>query len=230
MQAEVLIIGDSHTDTLAWGCQRLGIGYHHVRSSGGAWFEGKYGFHAKRGLIAQPGPPRKKLAAVKDAMGVKNIFDAGLPVIASFGFNLGMMMSAVKVHNQEIIGTDGTIENPAKTVLSQGFAEAYVEAKCGKNISIVKNIAKIAELTMVVPPRADVNPNRFRFVDIISDRMMAAGASIFDPSMMITNDQVKPLDPSWIRQDGVHARPEYGERAIKVLIEHQVIGRASVAA
>ena len=138
MQAEVLIIGDSHTDTLARGCERLGIGYHHVRASGGAWFESKYAFHPGRGLIAQPGPPKKKLNAVKGEMGVENIFDAGLPVIASFGFNLGMLLSAVGAFDHGIAGPDGCCGESAQTVLSRGFARQYIEASNGKTFVLSK--------------------------------------------------------------------------------------------
>ncbi len=230
MQAEVLIIGDSHTDCLAWGCERLGIGFHHIRSSGGAWYEGKYSFEPNRGLTAQPGPPRKKLTAVKQALGHDNIFDAGLPVVASFGFNLGMLMSAVSGVGHEIIAKDGGRRAEQGTVLSRAFTEQYVEATNGNNFRIIKDMAEVSSLTMVVPPRADRDTNRLQFVELISDRMMDLGADVFDPSTMITKDLVKPLDRSWLREDGIHGRAEYGERAIKALVDHKVIERKKEAA
>ncbi|WGI23062.1 hypothetical protein [Amylibacter sp. IMCC11727] len=230
MQAEVLIIGDSHTDTLARGCERLGIEYHHVRASGGAWFEGKYAFHPGRGLIAQPGPPKKKLNAVKEQMGVDNIFDAGLPVIASFGFNMGMLMSAVSAFDHGIAAADGSCGENAQTVLSRGFAQQYIEASNGKNFRIIKNIAKVADLTMVVPPRADARHNRLQFVELICDRMVQLGADVFDPSVMITKDMTTALDRKWLNEDGVHACPDYGELAVKTLLDHGVFGQKKAAA
>lgn len=226
MGAEVLIIGDNHTDCLAWGCERLGVGFHHIRSSSGAWYEGKYGFEDGRGLTAQPGPPRKKLNAIRVALGYENIFDAGLPVVASFGFNLGMLMSGISAAGHRVMAA-GKGTGP---VMSRAFSQKYVEANNGANFAILEQMAAVAPVTMVVPPRADRDPNRLQFVEMISDRMMALGAGVFDPSVMITQDAAKPLDRSWLREDGTYGTADYGVRAIKALLDHAVIERAAVAA
>lgn len=224
MPAKVLIIGDSHTIALHDGCDALGIGYHKVYGTGGAWFEGRYKFMQKRGLVSKPGPNRKKLLQLADEMGHSNIFDAGLPVIASFGFNFGKLLGALETWRHSIPDQKGCYDNDAEAVMSRGFAEEYVEALCGKNFRIIKNIARIADVTMVVPPRADASHNRVQLTDIITQRMTDVGAKVFDPGRVFTKSRKKALPAKYLSEDQIHGTSDYGQKIVEQLVELGALG------
>lgn len=217
MTTKLLIIGDSHTDALVQGCDSLGLPFYHVRSGGAAWFLGKYRFHRDKGLIAQPGPPRKQLRRVQEAMGYENIFDAGLPVLASFGFNLDRMTSMLDWHQHSIVAPDGSYERQ-RFAVSRQYGEDYIEAICGKNLRIIKQMARVAPVTMVLPPRAKDSHNWRQCADILMARMQDLGAAVFDPSAGLVAAGENRLDPKFLLEDGKHGGPDYGLHAMKALL------------
>ena len=219
----VVVIGDSHSRTLADGCAALGLETHAFSISGQAWFQGKIHPSKEHGIMGTPGPPRKKMRALLDEMGVTNIFDKDLPFLCSFGFNLGRVNSAISVHGHKAFSDmDPKVEGDDISI-STAFLRTYLEHHSGRNFRVAKNIAKNAPLVMVVPPRTGDTHNRRTIIDFVSTRYRQFGIDVVDPGDKMVTKSTGVLPKKYLNPDQIHGNEDYGKKVVGDLIKDGVL-------
>lgn len=223
-----ILVGDSHVLALQQGCEALGIPVAMLKSGGIHWNAGKIRVFAPR-RRRTPVMPKLESAvrALERQLSVTDVFDSGLPVIASVGFHVGHLArgfgGAGHVAGRPPAGlsveeTDGCL------FASQAVLEAFVNARRARHFKLLSHIAGKCRLTVVLPPRAPKNEGKIRFrhniealTSCIAGRLTRMGLEVYDPNAEFAGDGA-PLPWSLVNEDGFHGTPEYGLRVVERLV------------
>ncbi|RBI73083.1 hypothetical protein DQW77_09520 [Roseovarius sp. TE539] len=225
---DVLLVGDSHVLALHQGCEAHGIRSTMLKSGGIHWNEGKIRVfgprRARSPFLPALGPSVRNL---ETQLGLGDIFDNGIPVIASIGFHCG--------HLARAFGAEGHVawpppdalpkEDPGDTLFaSRSLLDAFVEERRARHFALLRYINGKCRLTVILPPRAPKNAPKFRFrhnIDAltacIARKIDDMGIDIYDPNTeFVGPDELLPWE--WVNEDGFHGTPEYGARAVERLL------------
>lgn len=217
MKPDVLIIGDSHAKALQQGCERIGIRTMHAGFSGRNWHEGNIGYHKKTGLWMRRAWAQKKFSDMREQLGVDTLAEPGVPILFSIGFHLGRLVPPFGWNGHTVLS-----ENAAATedrmIVSKAFLEDYIEAYRSAHFKLIRQFARRTALTVVAPPHSFDRENYAAFRDVISDRIRACGATLYDPKDDLTDD-TGLLPDTLLEADGIHGNADYGRRIIEVLLD-----------
>lgn len=219
MQAKFLIFGDSHSIALKKGCDELGIPAIHLSFSGGMWHDGVIIPHRRLGVwSSRPGPARKRIRAKLAEMGVTNFFDLKIPVLGSFGFNLGRFAPPFGWHGHKVYTTSQNETYEDGLVASSQFAEAYHNQYAAGHFRMMNFIHKRNELMMVPPPMIFTRHNARYFYKTITEKIRALNIPLHDPAEYIVDPETQTVPLDLLANDKVHGNAEYGKRVMESIL------------
>ncbi|MBK1636324.1 hypothetical protein [Rhodovulum adriaticum] len=233
---QLILVGDSHVKALHAGCMAHGIPAAMLKSGGIHWNAGKIRVFAPRRARSPVLPAlTPDIRTLEQTLGHSDIFDSGLPVIASVGFHCG--------HLARAFGAEGHIAWPPPEDLSDAerqeslFASgalvaAFVENQRAPHFALLKYIARKCPLTVILPPRAPKNAHKIRFrhnIDVltatIAERMRDMGLAVYDPNAEFAGPgELLPWD--WVEEDGFHGTTAYGTEVIGRLVSRGALAPA----
>jgi len=226
---DVILVGDSHVLALQQGCEALGLNAAMLKSGGIHWNQGKIRvFPIRRGRSPVMPALQPRVEELQAQMGVRDVFDGSVPVIASIGFHCG--------HLARAFGRQGHVAwPPPKDLADEGgdhevmFASgavqrAFIEDRRERHFALLKYIGQRCKLTAVLPPRAPKNEDKIRFrhnidalTNTITRRIRAGGTDVYDPNTdFVEDDQLLPWE--WVNDDGFHGTPAYGKLVMERLV------------
>src|SRR6056297_1614087 len=143
--ADVILLGDSHVQALHQGCAAAGIRSVMLKSGGIHWNEGKIRVHPPaRGKTPFLPALKPRVKDIEARLGLRDIFDSGLPVVASIGFHCG--------HLARAFGDGGQVAWPPPADLeaaeleetlfaSRAVLDAFVEEHRARHFALLEHIA-----------------------------------------------------------------------------------------
>ncbi len=222
MQPDVLIIGDSHTAALQAGCAALGLNAALFYLSGNHWHAGAAAFHAEAGLqFARRPVLQRRVSAIRGSMGGASLFNAHVPVIASFGYHLGRLVPpfASWGHTTDAAEFAGGADRHFATA---GLMAATVAHFRDSHIGILAQASRLCDLMVVAPPMVTADATAHGFACHITARLQAAGVRVHDPRGGRAYDGVT-LDEGLLSSDRVHGNAAYGAQVIGDLLAQGLI-------
>lgn len=215
MTPEILFLGDSHTIALDEGAQSLGLRTEAVRFGGSGWSDGKFGWNAD-GFVPKGSPMgQRALEAVRERLGVRNVFSLGIPVVTTVGFHLGRLIRPFDWHDHAVPG-----RNPEQAdhglVVSDAMAEAYVTHFRKPHVKLLKRVMQQARVVVMAPPQLEEDRNFWPVRALVTRIMRQAGIEVFDPNAVLFGEE-KILPAHLITEDRQHATSEYGALAMAAL-------------
>ena len=226
MRPEVLIIGDSHTGALTAAARMRGIRAETLFLSGNFWHDGHLEFHPKAGLFCPHRPAvNRDIRSLRDMLGGGSLFARDMPVLASFGYHLGRMITPFE---NRVIAVDGAwfARKAHASFASQGFVAAYVAYHRGALIDTLVQAHGCCDLVVVAPPILDANPVARLMAGMITERLLAQGVRVFDPRRE-PDWGWAPLPDAFCDPDGRHGNAAYGAAVLARIFDRGLLQRAS---
>lgn len=215
MKPEILFLGDSHTIALEEGARALGMKTDAVRYGGSGWSDGKLGWNAD-GFVPKGSPMGvRALEAVRERLGVKNVFSLGIPVVTTAGFHLGRLIRPFDWYDHRVMGASDTAFDSG-LVVSDAMAEAYVAHFRQPHLRLLRRVARLAPVVAMAPPQLEQDRNFWPVRALVIRLMRQAGITVFDPNAVLFGEETV-LPAHLIEEDGQHASAEYGLLAMKAL-------------
>lgn len=212
---ELLILGDSHSIALKAGADMLGIRAEALHFSGSRWHEVKFTYGANgfepRGTKAGV----NQMRALRERLGVEDVFGMGVPVISTMAFHLGRLVPPFGWEGHQIQDEDAPFIDTG-LVASRAFALDYVQHYRLRHLRVAKRLARSTDLTIVAPPPAFDRPNYDSMRAIISGLLTQAGVTVYDPREDLA-DTDGMFTPDMLEADGVHATAETGAKIIEAM-------------
>lgn len=221
MKPDVLIIGDSHAKALQNGCEALGLNVMHAGFSGRNWHEGNITHDPETGLWMRRAWAQKKFAEMREQLGTDTLARPGVPVLFSVGFHLGRLVPPFG-WNGHVALPDGPARSKDRLSVSRGFVEDYVDAYRAKHFKLIREFAQSADLTVIAPPHSFERENYAAFREVVSERIRACGADLFDSKDNFAG-QSGVLPESLLEPDGIHGNTDYGIRVIEALLDRGLL-------
>jgi hypothetical protein len=215
-QFDAMILGDSHAVALKAGCDRLGLRTAMLSLSGNFWHGRLIGLHQSRGLVARGGV-QPRVNAFKTRYGLSMVPHPGIPVIASFGFQLGRMVPMFGVDGHKCVETD-FLQDDAAQYVSRALLQHYVESFRRHHVNLLRRMARQVPTVLVVPPQMSSDGNMVAFKNEILAMMRASGLNIVDPCAELFADG-GVLPQNLRADDGHHGNDEYGTQSIKLVAQ-----------
>ncbi len=220
MTPELLILGDSHSIALKEGADLLGIRAEALHFSGSQWHDLKfsYGTHGfePRGVRAGV----QQMRALREKLGVTDVFGMGIPVISTLGFHLGRLVPPFGWNDHRVFEPGKPMDSGL--IASTRFAEDYVALYRARHIRTARRLARNAKLVIVAPPPAFDRPNYDAIRGIVTRQLQAAGVTVYDPK-----DDLLPkggtLPAELLMPDGVHATAECGAMILQAMAERGLL-------
>ncbi len=224
MLPDVLVIGDSHTTALMAGCQAHGLQAEMLRFSGNFWHSGHVQFHPQHGVwVRRSKAMQQQIMDVRDRLGGRSLVSRDIPILGSMAFNLGRIVPPFGF-NRHVTDAGSFAEDTESSYASQALVSAYVDATRGPQFLMVRRMARLASLTLVVPPKLRVRSNYATFSDTIAARLRASGVRLFDPSATLCNEG-EALQAQYLAPDGLHGNTDYGSAVIGLMLSEGLIMR-----
>lgn len=224
MLPDAIIIGDSHSNSLAAGCAANGLRVEMLRLSGNFWHGGSVFYHGRHGVWTKGlAAAQAQILALREKLGGLSLISPDVPVIAAMGFHLGRIVPPFGI-NGHVTDAAAFAADPDASYASQAMVEAMAEHFRGPHIQMAARMSRHGNMVLVVPPRLYPGSNYDRFTAAIAGKMTASGVKLFDPSREMFGSE-QGLPPEMAEADGVHGNDAYGARAIKLMLDQGLIAK-----
>lgn len=213
MRPDLLIVGDSHTGALHEAAKARGLDARLLYISGNFWHENRIRHDPRRGLSAgyRPGLNRKVLDFAVESGG-GSVLPEGVPILASFGYHLGRLAPVFARQGHTPDAVHAEVED--RLFVSSAFLDAYIQARRGTLLRILRLAGRRADLVVVAPPLIQTDPVAMRFADRITAFLTDHGIRVFDPRQEADWAR-QPLSAALRAPDGVHGNAAYGEQVLQ---------------
>lgn len=211
----LLILGDSHAIALRQGADMLGLAAEELQFSGAGWHDQRFAL-GENGLEVR-GIPRAagQLRALREKLGVADVFASGIPVLTTVGFHLGRLVPPFGWNGHQVQEEDAPGITEGLTA-SRAFTQDYVQHYRRRHFRLLRRLARLTPLIVVVPPRVHDRPNYDSFQRIITEDLRGLGLTVYDPADDLAGeDGFLPED--LMAEDGIHATAECGAMMIEAM-------------
>lgn len=216
MRPDLLIVGDSHTGALHEAAKARGLDARLLYISGNFWHENRIRHDPRRGFSAgyRPGLNRKVLDFAMES-GAGSVLPAGVPILASFGYHLGRLAPIFARQGHSPDADHAEAED--RLFVSSAFLDAYIQARRGTLLRILRLAGRRADLVVVAPPLIQTDPVAMGFARHITDYLIGQGIRVFDPRHE-PDWAGLPLATELRAPDGVHGNAAYGEQVLQRIV------------
>lgn len=219
MRPDLIIVGDSHCGALHSAARAAGIQSEMFFLSGNHWHENQMRPHKRWGLMSQNRRPiNRTISNFCDTIG-GSIFSDQTPVLASIGYHLGRMVPPF-TRNGHTSSIDQAIDSDDALYVSNAFVDAFIEAKRGQLLNLLRWADRRCDLTVIAPPIIHHSPETVQFRDRITAKLRDDGIQVFDA--FEGAEWTDPELPADLRaEDGVHGNIDYGAVVLRRLAAEQ---------
>lgn len=217
----LLILGDSHAIALKAGADLLGLPAEELQFSGAGWHDQRFTL-GENGLEVR-GIPRAagQLRALREKLGVADVFASGLPVLTTVGFHLGRLVPPFGWNGHQVQAEDAPGITEGLTA-SHAFAQEYVRHYRRRHYRLLRRLARLTTVVVVVPPRVHDRPNYDIFQSIIIEDLRGLGLTVYDPAEDLAGEDGF-IPASLLAEDGIHASAECGAKMIAAMRERGLL-------
>lgn len=216
----LLIVGDSHSVALKEGCDALGLRAEVLSFSGNFWHQGHIFLHRSRGLWAKGRALQERITQLCEKIGVTDLVQPDLPILASFGFHLGRMVPPFGFH-QHTVSAATFAENPAGHFASRGLVEAYCDQYRHQHLQMLQRLSRLVPTVAVAPPNFFWDDNYQMFFDLLKSKIRASGVTLFDPCETLFAP-TGTLPEAYTAADRVHGNARYGEAVMRHILQNDM--------
>ena len=230
---DVFLFGDSHIGCLAKGLDQHGVKFAVLMTPNPSWDADLVQPDDVTGIRLLSPAETGRVEKAQEALGLKDLTDPGVPVIASFALTTGMLSAGFWDFPPEKALLDARPGDLSDDIRVRRFSSALhrdlVDYKLATKYKIVRKFVKHTELIMVAQPRFPNWQRRYALEKIIIGDLLNMGAKIFDPALTINDPGTFVIAPHHLEPDGIHANADYGAAVIEAMLSAGVIrkGRTS---
>lgn len=217
MPIDLIILSDSHGRALAAGAREHGLDIRAIAFSGSAWHEGRFkckneGFEPRHVPFA-----RKRMAELREEVGVSDVMTLGIPVLSTIGFHLGRLVPPFGWYGHRV-GQDWQRADDRHSMASSALLADYVSFHRTFHFDVAQRMARTGDLMIVAPPVVHTAPNYAAFRAHIINRLTERGLRVFDPMEALAGPN-GVLPEELIADDRNHGTEAYGYHVIGALID-----------
>ncbi|MDA9208380.1 hypothetical protein N9O61_05795 [Octadecabacter sp.] len=229
MKPDLFILGDSHSEAIRIGAEALGLSCVAITIGGLHWHNNVLKLGGRFGLKATYGKRNvEKVRHAADALEVEDLCDPHVPVIGSFAFHLGQLITPLKATGFSAYENDATTGPSEKRLtVSSGFVDAYIDQNRSEQLRIAHELSKNTSLVMVRQPKVIGNetPNHRVFDQAISDRLGAYGVNVYDHRSATCDPKTGFVRPDLLEDDGGHGSAEFGKASVQDMLDKGLLDR-----
>jgi hypothetical protein len=221
---DIMILGDSHSIALQTGCQANGMKVAMLSFSGNLWHQGLIGLHRTTGIrVRGRGGWQRRVTDLAAALGRANVLSPEVPVLASFGFQLGRIVPPFGFNGHRA-DPEEFLAEPAAQFASRALVEAYALHFRQAHLMMLHRLSRLVPVVAVFPPLVFASGNYASFVALMKAKIAETGVPWFDPcATLFPGAPAVPED--YLAADGVHGNARYGAEAIGRMIDLGLIAR-----
>lgn len=220
---DFLILGDSHAIALTNGAEKLGYRVGTLQFSGAGWHDRRFVIGSNGIEVKGVPAASKSLAALREALGIEDVFGSGLPVLSTVGFHLGRLVPPLS-WNKHRAYVPGESYAPEEKVISSAFLQDYVMDARARHFRLARRLQRMdVPLTIIAPPRTEDRRNFEPVRQLIIDQYREIGVNVYDPQEDIVDPKTGLLPKALMEDDGQHGTTDYGAQVIENLIKREAL-------
>lgn len=218
----LLIVGDSHAIALKAGCDAIGLDAELLSFSGNLWHRGFIVHNRRRGLWAKGRALQARIEKTCERLGCENLLKSGVPVLASFGFHLGRIVSPFVAQSHTTDSVRFRAEG-ASNFVSHALTQAYVDHFRGDHTRMLRAMSRATPTLAVAPPITEDGVDQITIREVIKDRLTANDVAVLDPCPALFQPQGR-LPDAYRAEDGRHGNDAYGTMVIRYILDRDLLG------